>query len=328
MNSAIRYPLFNKDEMAKENIVVDGEFQRHESNPFFTINDAMDRHLWGDLYSRKNTIGDHSVIRNATPDLMDSIKNKYYYPNNSMLTIAGDVAHEDVFKQVEAIYGNWERSPFDPFTKWPVPEFKPLQKTDYFIVESSLAKVPFIELTWLGPDTRTDIPSTYAADVFSYIVNQNASKLSKGLIQSGLALQVNIGYLTLKHVGPISLIVVPNPDKVAECMAEIKRQVAMFDNDDYVTDEQVETAKRKLEINQMEEQEVTSEFVSVLAFWWASASIDYFTTYNDNLKKVTKKDLKAYVDKYIKGKPYCAGLLVSPEMKQAVKPETFFTASN
>lgn len=328
MNSAIRYPKFERQEMARENIVVDGEFQQHESNPFFALNDAMAHHLWGNLYSRKNVIGNHDVIRNATPAMMDSIKNKYYYPNNSLLTISGDVKHADVFRQVENIYGDWKASPFDPFKKWPLPEFPPLKKTDYFIVESNITRVPFIELTWLGPDTRTDIPATYAADVFSYIVNQNASKLNKALMQSGLALQTNIGYLTLKHVGPITLIVVPNPDKVKECMAEVKRQIAMFDNDDYVTDEQVETAKRKLEIRQQQEQEVASDFVEVLSFWWASASIDYFTTYNDNLKKVTKADLKRYVDKYIKNKPYCAGLLVTPAMRMQLKPEEFFTANN
>jgi len=328
MNSAIRFPSFDAKEMARENIVVDGEFQRHESNPFFAINDAMDHHMWGALYSRKNTIGSHDVIRSATPAQMDSIKNKYYYPNNSLLTIAGNVSHDDVFKQVENIYGSWQASTFDPFAKWPIPDFKPLQKTDYFVVESELAKVPFIEFDWFGPSTATDIPSTYAADVFSYILNQNASKLNQALIQSGLALQVNIGYLTLKHTGPITLVVIPNPARVAECLAEVKKQIAMFDDPAYVTDEQIETAKRKLEITQMEEQETTSDFVHVLAFWWASASLDYFTTYNDNLKKVTKADLKMYVDKYIKGKPYCAGLLINPEMKQSLKPETFFTDKN
>jgi zinc protease len=98
--------------MAKENIVVDGEFQRQESSPTFALTDAMDHHMWGNLYSRKNAIGNHDIIRSATPDLMDSIKNKYYYPNNSLLTVAGDVEHEDVFKKVAAIYGSWKSSKF------------------------------------------------------------------------------------------------------------------------------------------------------------------------------------------------------------------------
>src|SRR5262245_1925835 len=37
MNSAIRYPLFLKEEMVKEDPVVDGEFQRAESNPAFGL---------------------------------------------------------------------------------------------------------------------------------------------------------------------------------------------------------------------------------------------------------------------------------------------------
>lgn len=244
MNSAIRYPKFDKKEMAHENEVVDAEFQRNESNPGYALSNAMDHHMWGDLFSRKNPIGDHQVIRSATPAMMDSIKNKYYFPNNCLLTIAGNVEHDDVFKQVEHIYGSWKPSGFDPFQKWPIPEFKPLQKTDYFIVESQLSRVPLLMLEWQGPDTRNDVHSTYAADVFSYIVNQNSSKLKKALVQSGLALQCNIGYLTMNHVGPISIMCVPNPMRVKECIAELKKQIDMMDSDDYVTDEQIETAKR------------------------------------------------------------------------------------
>ena len=324
MNSAIRYPSFDPVEMQKENVVVDREFQRDESQPFFALNDTIEHHLWGDLYSRKHVIGDHLVIRNATPALMDSIKNKYYYPNNALLTIAGDVKHEDVFKMVENIFGDWKASSFDPFTRWPVPEFKALQKSDYEVVQSANTKVPYFKFTWIGPDTRHDLPATYTADVFSYILEQNSSKFKQALIESGLALNVSFGYLTLGHAGPITLSVVPNPQKIKECYAEVKRQLSLFDNDSYITDAQLATAKLKLGIAQLEEQEVTTSFVHTLAFWWASASLDYFYTYTDNVDKVTKADIKTYVDKYIKDKPFVAGLSINPAMKASLQPDTFF----
>lgn len=328
MNSAIRYPKFDKEEMARENVVVDGEFQRQESSPVFALSDAMDHHMWGDLYSRKNAIGNHTVIRTATPAMMDSIKNKYYFPNNSLLTVAGDVNHDDVFKKVERIYGSWKSSDFDPFKKWPIPEFKPLQKSDYFVVQSKLSEVPLILLEWQGPDTRNDVKSTYAADVFSYIMNQNSSKLKQALVQSGLALDVDISYLTLHYVGPITLYVVPNPSKIKECMAELKKQLQLMDSDDYLTDEQMATSKQKLGTMAIREQEATSDFAQVLSFWWSSASIDYYTTYNDNLNKITRADLQNYVRKYIKNRPYCAGLLINPDSGTQVNPNDFFTASN
>jgi len=327
MNSAIRYPKFDEKEMEKENVVVDGEFQRQESNPGFALNNAMEHHLWGDLYSRKNAIGDHQVIRTATPALMDSIKNKYYFPNNSLLTVAGDVKHEDVFKDVEKIYGNWAASGFDPFQKWPIPEFKPLEKTDYFIVESELTKVPLIMFQWHGPDTRNDVPATYAADIFSYIINQNGSKLNKELVQSGLATHINIGYLTLRHVGPIILSVAPNPTKVKECLAELKKQIAQWDMDDYLTDEQIETAKVKLEVKKAREEEVTTDFVQTISFWWSAASLDYFEGYAANMQKIGKAELQAYVRKYIKDKPYCAGMLINASLKEKILPQEFFKAN-
>jgi len=324
MNSAIRFATMDAKALEKEKEIVNDELKQKESGPYFALTETMFHHLWGNLYSRKNPIGNHDVILSATPASMDSIKNKYFYPNNALLIVGGDVDHDVVFRLVEKKYGDWKSSSFNPFKKWPTPEFKPLVKEDYFIVVSELSKSPYITIDWQGPDTRNDVPSTYAADVFSYIVNQKSSKLSTALVQSGLAFSVNINYLTLKHVGPISLTITPNPLKIRECMDEVKRQISLMDNDDYFTDGQIETAKRMLEINQVREEDITSDYVNTLSFWWASASLNYFLNYNDRLKKVSRADLKAYVSKYIKGKPYCAGLLISPDLKDQTKAETFF----
>ena len=84
MNDAIRYPLFLEEEMKKENPVVDGEFQRAESNPVFFLMNDVNRVMWGENYSRKNTIGDHDIILTATPEKMRTIQGKYYYPNNTL----------------------------------------------------------------------------------------------------------------------------------------------------------------------------------------------------------------------------------------------------
>lgn len=328
MNAAIQYPKFDSVEMKKENVVVDGEFQRLESSPFFALSDSMNHALYGDLYSRKNPIGNHEVILTATPAKMETIKNKFYWPNNSLLTVAGDVKHDDVFKQVEKILGGWESSGFDPFQKYPVPEFAPLKGDDYLVVTSKNARVPVCIMTWFGPDTRHDIKSTYAADVFSFILSQNSSRLSKALLDSGLAYQASFNYTTQKYGGPISLVVVPNPTKVEQCIAEMKKQISMFDDDDYFTDEQLATAKRQLEISDIRSKEITSNYVHTVSFWWATATLNYYFNYLDNLRKVSRQDIQEYIRKYIKNKPFVAGLLVSPSMEEQLKPASFFKDNN
>jgi zinc protease len=280
--------------------------------------------MWGELYSRKNPIGNHGIIRSATAEKMETIKEKYYWPNNSLLIVSGDVGHADVFEEVQSIFGSWKPSSFDPFEKYPVPNFPPLQKNDYFIVESKEARVPVIMFEWQGPDTRNDVKNTYVADIFSYILHQNASRLHKALIESGLALQLNTSYLTEKYTGPIGFLIIPNPSRFSECLEVFKQQLAMFDSEDYFSDEQLAIAKRQYEIRRVRDEEITSQFTHTLSYWWCSASIGYFNTYLDNLNTVTREDIRNYVRKYVKDKPHCAGLLIDPALRRRINADTYF----
>lgn len=319
MNNAIRYPLFLQQEMKNENPVVDGEFQRAESNPAFGLIQDFDRNMWGSLYFRKNVIGVHEVILSATTEKMLAINKKYYYPNNSILVIAGDVKHDDIYARVEKLFGDWVACDFDPFVKWPIPEFSPLASHKKYLTISQNARVPMLTVGYHGPDTRNDLKATYAADVFSTILGLTSSEFQQSLVDSGYALRANISYQTCKYVGPIQLFLIPNPAKVKECYAMLQKQIDRFDADNYFTDEQLETAKQQLIISDTYSKEKTSAFVHTLTFWWASASIDYYTTYNDAVNKVTRADIKDYVRKYIKGKNDVTGLLVSPKMKETLK---------
>ena len=318
LNSAIRYPLFLTEEMKKENPVVDGEFQRAESSPFWPLIDKFNHKMWGSLFSRKNVIGDHNVILTCTTEKMNVIKDKYYYPNNSILVVAGDIKNDAVLKQVNTIFGDWKPSGFDPFQKWPIPEFAPLNPADSlsFAVTSPNAQVPALQIGWMGPDTRNDVKNTIVADVFSYILTQKNSKFQKNLIDSGYALNTGINYSTQKHVGPISLFMIPNPAKFNQSFKVLKQQIDQFDAPDYFTDEQLATAKIKLANGNKYGTEVTSNYVHTLTFWWASASLNYYFNYIDEINKITRTDLQNYVRLYIKGKPCVKGLLLNPAQQK------------
>jgi zinc protease len=317
LNSAIRYPLFLQEEMKKEDPVVDGEFQRQESNPGFALFDKYNHKLWGDLYSRKNAIGDHQIILSATPEKMRAIKDKYYYPNNSLLIVGGAVNHQDIFQKAKEIFGDWKPSEFDPFQKWPIPEFSPLRPSDSlsFVVVNPNARVPVLLIGWHGPDTRNDVKNTVVADVFSFILTEKSSNFLKSLVDSGYALAANLSYQSAKYVGAISLQYIPNPSKFNDAFRALQRQLNNFDANDYFTDEQLEIAKIKLANSEKYGQEVTSNYVHLLSFWWAAASFDYYFNYINEIKKVTRQDIIAYIDKYIKGQPCVKGLLLNKTMQ-------------
>jgi len=326
MNAAIRFPIYREEDMKKERPVVDGEFQRAESDPYFQLWYGVQQKLWGDLITRKVAIGIHEVINTATPEKMMVIKNKYYFPNNSLLTICGDVKHDEAFAMAESIFGDWANSGFDPIQKYPIPPFKPLDKSIYFIKETSIAQTPYVQLSWQGPSYLTDSASTVAADVFSTIVGLNASKLQQALVDKGLASNVSLGYTTCKYVGPIDIFVVPNPNKLKECYEELMKQISMFADPDYFTDDQLKDAKAILLRNDIHAKEKPSSLPSQMSYQWCSTSLNYYTDNTDNYQKVTRADIQRYLSTYVIDKPMVAGMVIKPELSKQLDVASFFAA--
>ena len=328
INAAIRYPIYRTEDMQKERPVVDGEFQRAESDPGFQIWFECNKRLWGDLFTRKNPIGDHTIINTATPEKMMIIKNKYYYPDNSLLTVSGDVKHEDVFKRAQEVMGNWPNSGMNIFQKYPIPEFAPLTGSQYFVKESSIAQTPYLQVYWQGPDYRKDSAATVTADVFSAVLDLNSSKWKQALVDKGLATYAYEYYQTEKYTGPIGINILPNPNKLKECYTEMMKQVNMWGDDDYFTDEQLNTAKEVWGRNYIRRNEKPSTLGMQLSYFWCSASLDYFTDYESNLQKVTRADIQRFVRNYIQNKPFVAGIIINPAMNKETKAESFFKATS
>ncbi|TCZ69907.1 M16 family metallopeptidase [Flaviaesturariibacter aridisoli] len=324
MNAAMRYPIYRAEDMTKERPVVDGEFQRAESDPGFQLWHESQKRLWGELVTRKNPIGEHDVINTATPEKMMIIKDKYYHPNNSLLIIAGDVTPNEAFRLARNVWGDWAHSGFNPLEKYPIPPFQPLAKTDYFIKQSSIAQTPYMMLSWQGPSFADDSANTVVADVFSAVLRLNASKWKQALVDKGLAPYADMGYSTCHYTGPIAITVVPTPTKLEECYRAMMDQIAHFGDEDYISEELLQTAKEVIRRNEIRSKEKPSSLPMQLSYQWASTSLEYYTDYEANLMRVTRADLRNYVKRYITGKPFVAGLILNEEMAKTARPETFF----
>jgi zinc protease len=309
MRDAIRYPLFDKQELDQEIVVVLDELNQHLSNPFNYLFEATNKRLWYKYPSRKRPGGDPETVSKSTPEMMRTIQRKYYIPNNSALVVAGDVNAQQVFKLAEEIFGDWPRGE-DPFIKDPIPRHPPLPKDDVVIVNQPVNSAT-IQISWQGPSTDLDAPATYAADVFSFVVNQPNSQFARALIDTGVTTSAGVNYYTQKNVGPISITAQATPDKLKAALKAISAEVAKFDSPDYFTDEELESAKTLLDVNEMYGREKPSEYAHTISFWWASSGLDYYAGYVENLAKVTRPQLRQYVAKYIKNKPRVVTVMIS-----------------
>lgn len=308
MKDAITSPTFDEEEFQKEIQVVLGEVDRSEASPYYAWWRAVDAAVWHTYPSRKNALGDRETITTATVDKMKVMQERYYVPNNSALFISGDVEVERAFELAEQVYGGWARGA-DPFVKHPVPEHPPLKSNSYIVVDGKV-QVPAIQFVWHGPSVGDDPRATFAADVLSYILVQPASAFQKALVDSGITLSAGLSYYTQRFTGPISLGATATPDKLEAAVGALLTELEKVTLPGYFTDEQLESAKTILAIEDLFARESMSSFTHTVSFWWAVAGLDYYRGYIDSLKAVTRADITAYVTKYIIGKPFVVAAIV------------------
>ncbi|HEX6059795.1 MAG TPA: pitrilysin family protein [Gemmatimonadaceae bacterium] len=313
---ALRAPLFLEDELTREREVVIGEYDRAESNPFWQLTTAMGKKLWGDQWSRKNTIGDRATILATTPAKMRAIQQRYYVPNNTALIVTGDVDPERIFALAQKHYGDWKRRP-DPFADAPIPPIPPLARNAAVIVEQPVAGV-IVLMQWHGPSVGADPGATYAADVFSDILNRDGSAFQRHLVDSGLWQAVGVNYYTLNHTGPITISGRTTPERFDEAMAALEREIAKVVEPGYFTAEELAAAKQQRAVGTAMGLERASGFAHTIGFWWSVSSLEYYMGYVDNMAAQTPDDLRDYARRYIIGKPHVTGVLLSSETRRAM----------
>lgn len=314
--TALREPLFRKDELERERQVVIGEYDRNESSPFFALTRDMDAKLYPGNFSRKDVIGDRQIVLTTTPDKMRTIQKKYYVPNNSALIVAGDVSPAVVFALVEKELGQWSRGS-DPFAVDPVPAIPALQKSEGVLVEAPVGAVT-VQIQWQGPSVGQDPKSTYAADVFSDVLNDPGSKFQQRLVDNGLWQSVGVNYYTLNHTGPITISGQTSAPQLREALSALYGEIAKFDTPGYFTSDELEAVKAHRAVTSAFDRERASGFAHTLGFWWSVASLEYYMGYVDYMAQQSLADLRAYARKYIVDKPHIAGVLIAPDARHSL----------
>jgi len=309
MASALRAPLFLAEELAREKEIVLGEYDRAESNPFFGLTHRMTDLLYPGQGSRKNTIGDRAVISRVTPAQMREIQRLYYVPNNTALLVTGDVNPDSVFALARRVLGDWPRGA-DPFVAAPVPPVAPLTANAAVVAEAAVSAVTVL-LQWQGPSVRRDPGATYAADVFSDLLNQPGGRFQQRLVDSGLWQGVGVNYYTLDQNGPITISGQTTPERMRDALRALDREIAAVLEPGYFSADALREVQAQRTVGSAFGRERTSGFTHTVGFWWAVADLEYYMGYVDAMAKQTPADLQRYARTYIVGKPRVAGVLLS-----------------
>ena len=316
MAHLVRDPLFENRDLQKERFVVFGELERDVSDPRTGLNLAVSQRLWGAKWNRKNVLGQTLPLMGVNVKHLQQIYDAYYIPNNAALIVTGDVSPTEVFAAARHSFGGWKRRA-DPYAAHPVPPMPPLDSNRAVVVTGNVKDVT-VEIAWQGPSVGADPQDTYAADVVSDLVDDENSAFHKHLVDSGLFTEVGLDYETLNHVGPITLYATTTQAHLAAALTALQFELMRMANADYYDTTALAIAKQRRIVHSAFQLEEGATLATGLAYWWAVTGMNYYQSYTAHLQQQTPADLSRYVSRFIAGKPFVIGVLVSPSAAQGV----------
>jgi zinc protease len=322
---AVRFPLLDPAELATEKDVVVSEIRANFSDPGNQYGSALMSAMFWKYPWRKDVAGSEALVRAATVAVLRQIEDTWYVPNNAALLVGGDVDPAKVRAAAEKYFGDWSRAP-DPWASLP-PADPPLAEDRLMVAadDQMYAGLVSVDLRFRGPDTLRSAPSTYAADVWTKLLEDPNGRFRQD-IWNAVPGQYNkdyisVDYLTRRDGGTIDfttyLVIKPGQDTFARVAALKKafldEMAIIASKPGYFNAGQYAVLKQQLADQRIWERETADGFVRTLSFWWAAASTAYYLGYNDALARVVPADIGRFIRSFVIGKPS----ILSIRMNQA-----------
>ncbi len=193
----MRFALLKKEYLDTEMTVVRNEFERGENSP----REALEKVLWSLAFEahpyHHPTIGWKSDIENITIERLRQFYDTFYHPNNSTLTIIGDISAEEALAKVKKHFGKLPKS------KNPIPSVnttEPKQEGEKRVIVRRAGEQGILSIAHKIPNGRhKDMASIQVLD--SVLSSGKSSRLHRALVDTGKATDVSVFSMPLYDDG-------------------------------------------------------------------------------------------------------------------------------
>lgn len=233
----LRNSLFNPEDIEKERLVVAEELNVINDYPNYKVDALIDEMMWPNHPLGREIGGTKESIANIDRDMMLEHLARYYSPCNAVISVAGNVTHQEVVQQAEAVSEGWP--PSSPAGWAPVTHTQsmPQLRLEYRKTEQT-------HLSFAVPGFGLKHPDRYALDLLSVILGEGMS--SRLFVEvrerQGLAYDVHSGVVHFLDCGAFIVSAGVDPKRVYDAVQTILVQVSQVK--DGVPEEEVEKSKR------------------------------------------------------------------------------------
>ncbi|MEW6213992.1 MAG: pitrilysin family protein [Nitrospirota bacterium] len=323
-------PVFSQYEIERKRELIKGSLRQGEEDPSFLAERAFKKEVFGDHPYGRLIEGSVETIDNIKREDLIRFYSDYFLPNNSILSVVGDLTEEELNSLIERYLGEWKkhdnRVRRPDTTLYTGSDRSPDLSQKVFSDQKKIKKVIKIdkELTQaniiLGHiGISRDNPDYYAVSVMNYILGGGG--FSSRLMQSirdekGLAYDVYSFFTANKESGFFQVGIQTKNESAGIVIAEILRQIERI-RKEKVSDEELSDAKsyltgsfpRRLDTNRK-----IADFLASVEFY--NLGLDYVKKYPNYINSVTKDDVLRVAGKYLDPENYV--LVVVADQKKVV----------
>jgi zinc protease len=289
-------PVFPQQEIDRKKVLLKGSLKRNEEDPSFVAERAFRKEVFGDHPYGRLVEGSDETIDNIKREDIIKFFSDYFLPNNSILSVVGDLTQEELNVLVKRYLDSWIKADLPP-TAPKVPIEKKSKKV--IKVDKDLTQANII-LGHLG--ICRDDPDYYAVSVMNYILGGGG--FSSRLMQSirdemGLAYDVNSSFSMNKEKGIFQIEVQTKNESAGLVISEILKQMEKI-RKETVSDEELSDAKSYLTgsfTRMLDTNRKIANFLALVEFY--SLGLDYIGRYPGYINSVTKEDIRRVAKEYL-----------------------------
>jgi len=283
-------------------------------DPAAIYESAMTRRLFAKYPWRRDPAGSVKTLDSLDMNALYDLQRTWFVPGNAAIFVGGDVDPEAVRAAVDRSFGSWKAAD-DPWKKPLPPNPRPGVMRPTWIVypdpslpEGSAA----IEARYRGPDLGIDPASSYGADLWSSLVSPSDGPFKTALMKNVSGLlgpdSISAYYVSQRDAGWISIGAYFAPDPAKSSVDRVRafkerargyEITTMKIDPTYFTSADYDAARERLIEKRSKATETVDGMIDELAFWWSTASVDYFIGYPDALAKTGAREVSAFLETYI-----------------------------
>lgn len=290
---AILHPLFHPEELKKEAEVVIEESNRKLDNPPAVATERMYETAFTDHRMRRWRIGSNEVLRNIRRDDLIVFFETLYRPSNIIVTIVGDVTHEEAILVVERTFG---RLPAGSLKKERGPQ-EPLQDGFRFGESYSDIRQSFSVFGWHTPGEGSEEDETLEL-LSSVLGSGRSSRFYREVVGQGGANVVSAFNTVFEDIGIFTVRANYEDANLQEVEERILTQIERLKKFG-PTDYELQLAKNRSESSLVFELEDVLGQAQLIAYFEARGAYEDIRKHIAKIRAVTPEMIRAAAEKYL-----------------------------